>query len=635
MLSLIRSCLLVAGFLLSAAAIADERILDYHSDISVNRYGSMLVTEYITVRAEGKNIKRGIYRDFPTRYRDRHGNNYQVGFEVIGIEKNDRKESWHTSRLSNGVRIYIGSKNVLLSPGEYTYSITYRTDRQLGFFEDHDELYWNVTGNDWAFPIDFASARVSLPDGIPVDRITAEGYTGPTGSKARDYRVEINSNRDIYFETEKTLPPGHGFTIVTGWPKGFVHEPTRSEKVQYFLQDNPGVDTAVIGLVLLLAYYGFMWLVAGRDPEAGVIIPLYEPPAGYSPASMRFIRNMGYDNTCFAAAIINLAVKGYLNITERSGEYTLEQTGNRNVSMAPGEKAITGKLLPHGSRVSLRQSNHERISKAIADHKSSLKLDYEKRYFVTNRGLFIIGIVITVLVLVATFYSRRGASGGGEWFFLVWLSGWTVGVFTLVKSAYVAWLNTRSSKWSIIPAIFTTVFAVPFVAAEIFVIKQLAETTSYTLVFLILLAIAINWLFYELLKAPTRAGRRLLDKIEGFKNYIELAEKDELEQRYPKGRTPELFESFLPYALALGVEQQWAEHFTDILNRVDAAEGRYSPHWYHGDHLTGDIGRFASSFGSSLSSAIAASSTAPGSSSGGGGGGSSGGGGGGGGGGGW
>ncbi|HKK16723.1 MAG TPA: DUF2207 domain-containing protein [Gammaproteobacteria bacterium] len=635
-MSLINRCLLVAGLLLPIAASADERILDYHSDITVMQDGNMQVTEHITVRAEGKKIKRGIYRDFPTRYRDRHGNNYQVGFEVLAVEKNDRKEPWHSNRLSNGVRIYIGSSNVHLSPGKYSYSITYRTNRQLGFFEAHDELYWNVTGNDWAFPIDFASARVSLPDGIPVNRISAEGYTGPAGSKARNYRAEINSNQDIYYETTTSLPPGHGFTIVTGWPKGFVHEPTREEKLQYFLQDNRGIEAAVIGLVLLLIYYGFIWLVVGKDPEAGVIVPLYEPPAGYSPASMRFIRNMGYDNTCFATAIINLAVKGFLTIREYDGEYTLEKTGNSSVKLAPGEKAISDKLLAYGNRISLRQTNHEKISKSIADHKSSLKLDYEKRYFVTNRLFFIIGIMITILVLAATFYSRGGETGGGEWFLLAWLTGWTFGVFTLLKSAYITWLKAKTSKWNIIPAIFISVFAIPFVGAEIFVIKQLAESTSYSLVFLILLAIGINWLFYELLKAPTHAGRRLLDKIEGFKNYIELAEKDELDQRYPAGRTPALFESFLPYALALGIEQQWAEHFTDILNRVDASGNRYSPGWYHGDHLlTGDIGQFASSFGSSLSGAIAASSTAPGSSSGGGGGGSSGGGGGGGGGGGW
>jgi len=155
--------------------------------------------------------------------------------------------------------------------------------------------------------------------------------------------------------------------------------------------------------------------------------------------------------------------------------------------------------------------------------------------------------------------------------------------------------------------------------------------------FVLLIAVIINCLFYELLKAPTLAGRKLLDKIEGFRQYIDIAERHELDFKYPKGRSPELFEEYLPYALALDIEQQWGESFADVLARTQISGGReYSPTWYHGTHWNNsNIGGFTSSLGSSFAGALASSSAAPGSSSGGGGGGSSGGGGGGGGGGGW
>ena len=150
----------------AASAMADERILDYQSDIEVFVDGSMQVTETIRVRAEQKEIKRGIYRDFPTDYKDRFGNRYRVGFEVVEAKRDGHREDWHTKDQGNGVRVYLGDKNVYLDKGAYTYAITYRTNRQLGFFDDHDELYWNVTGNHWSFPIDAVSVRVTLPEGL-------------------------------------------------------------------------------------------------------------------------------------------------------------------------------------------------------------------------------------------------------------------------------------------------------------------------------------------------------------------------------------------------------------------------------------------------------------------------------------
>src|SRR5690606_9748606 len=108
------------------------------------------VTEHITVHAEGTRIRRGIYRDFPTRYRDRHGNRVVVGFEMLGLTRNGQPEPWFTENLSNGVRINTGNDDFLQVPGEHAYTLHYRTTRQLGFFDEHDELYWNAIGTGWA-----------------------------------------------------------------------------------------------------------------------------------------------------------------------------------------------------------------------------------------------------------------------------------------------------------------------------------------------------------------------------------------------------------------------------------------------------------------------------------------------------
>jgi len=226
----------------------------------------------------------------------------------------------------------------------------------------------------------------------------------------------------------------------------------------------------------------------------------------------------------------------------------------------------------------------------------------------------------------------------------VWLSIWSIGVVFLAVMVVKLWgqvfsaarsLGTRVG--SIGAAIFMTLFALPFFGGEIFALYTLARSSPALAALPIVIA-AVNIVFFHLLKAPTLLGRRMLDKIEGFKMFLAATETDRLQRMYPAGRTPELYEKFLPFAFALGVEQQWAEQFNDVLSAAARPDGSggYHPRWYSGSGWDNSrMGSFAGSMGSALSSAISSSSTAPGSSSGGGGGGSSGGGGGGGGGGAW
>jgi len=616
------------------AAHADERILSFDSMISVQADASMIVEETIKVRAEGREIRRGIYRDFPTDYKDRFGNRYRVGFEVQQVLRDGRHEDYHTQSLGNGVRVYIGNKNRFLKPGIYRYTLRYRTDRQLGFFKDHDELYWNVTGNGWSFPIDTVRAWVELP-GVPPDDITQEAYTGYAGAKGRNYRAEVDADGLAYFETTRPLRPHEGLTIVTMWPKGYVTAPSSEQQVRYFLKDNQSALLGLLGLALMLGYYVWIWSRVGRDPEAGVIIPRYEPPAKASPAAMRYVYRMGYDNKAFAAAIVNLAVKGLVEISEDEDVYTLARTNKTATELAPGERAILDTLTSHRT-LELKQENHSTIRLLIEKHKQSLKNDYEKTYFLTNTAWMIPAVLLTILTLLAMALSLpAGDARGIAMFMLVWLTGWSFGVIMLLRQVWNSWRLVRAGG-SIGGALFITLFFVPFVGGEIGGIIALYSKAGAVMPVALVIAVAINYAFYHWLKAPTMRGRKFLDEAEGLRMYLEVAEKDELNFKHPPEKTPELFERLLPYAMALDVEQHWAEKFSSVFLSLGPDGQRYHPAWYYGPSWNvANVGAFTGSVGGALTSAISSSSTAPGSSSGGGGGGSSGGGGGGGGGGGW
>ncbi len=612
-----------------------ERIITYQSYITIHKDRTLTVTETIKVICANQQIQHGIFRTFPTRYKDRFLNTVRIKFQIIEVMKNGLPEPYHTEKVSNGIKLYIGSKDVFLRPGEYTYTIVYQTDRQIGFFEDFDELYWNVTGNEWEFAIEQAEAVIELPPEATV--LNKIAYTGRQGSQGRDYTIGHDAKGNVKFTTTYPLMSGEGLTVAVSWQKGVIPEPSTEQKMGDLFSDNQNALAALLGLIILFIYYFVVWSKVGKDPEKGVIYPQFAPPPGFTPSATRYVMRMGYSDRVFAAAIVNMAVKGYLRIAEEKGEFTLSRKSGDDSILSSGEKKIARKLFGSRYSIVLKQKNHRTIGAAISELKKSLKRDFEKLHFLRNSNYLVPGILITILTFVAVIFTSSERAGAAM--MTLWLSGWTAGTGFLVYNAIKAWKNAFTDPGSGISkkagALGGTLFTLPFVGGELFGLYAFTAMTSLLTVLLILIFILLNIIFYRLLKAPTILGRRMMDQIEGFKMYLETAEEDRLNMLNSPHKTPELFEKFLPYALALDVENAWAEKFANIL-ASSSQDTSYSPAWYSGRNWRsmGTSG-FASGLGSSLSSAISSSSTAPGSRSGSGGGGSSGGGGGGGGGGGW
>jgi hypothetical protein len=643
-------------FLLAALAAAvplvaqdqaepDERILAFDSRVTVNQDRSMQVVETIRVRSAGESIKHGIYRDFPTRYSDHLGNRYTVMFDIISLTRDGQDEPYHTEDRSNGVRVYFGSSSYMLPNGIHTYRFTYRTNRQLGFFKDHDELYWSVTGNGWKFPIDVATAAIVLPQKVRSLVMELDGYTGYAGEKGKSFTAGRDSQGNPVFRAEGLLPE-QGLSIVVTWPKGLIEEPSRQQKLAWFLSDNKGVIAGGCGLAVVLIYFLVVWSMVGRDPAPGTIVPLYEPQDGLSAAGMRYLEQMGFDNKVFTAGILGLAAKGYLRIEyDASHNYKLVRKqgyGPVEKNLSPDEKALAGQLFDDGGTLRLAHDNHSRLERAKSALTNSLHGTMEKVYFFTNGSYLWPGVALTALSVVALLIMKGGSAIVLGAFMSVWLTGWTVGVCALLISVVRAWAGVRAEGALAVPgAFFLTLFSLPFLAGECFGVFMLWTGAGAAAVLVIFAGIGINVLFHYLLKAPTRAGRQLMDRVEGFRLFLKAVDGDRMNRMSaPPSMTPELFERFLPYALALGVEHAWAQQFAQVLGAAAGSSGQsrsaYAPTWYSGAGIGAfSASDFTSSFSSSFSSAVSSASAPASSGSGSGGGGSSGGGGGGGGGGGW
>jgi hypothetical protein len=211
----------VVAILLSAAAPAAEKIVSFHSDITLHVDGKVEVVETIQVNVEHNKIRRGIFRDFPTIYKTAWLTKSTVSFEVKRVLRNGQPEPYHTDPLAGGMRVYIGDKNRLVPRGLQTYTIAYRTNRQMAFLDTHDRFAWNVTGNGWNFVIEQATAVIHLPDEVPTAAIMdQEAWTGFAGETDADYRTVIKP-QTILITSTQALRPYQGLTVRIEFVKGF------------------------------------------------------------------------------------------------------------------------------------------------------------------------------------------------------------------------------------------------------------------------------------------------------------------------------------------------------------------------------------------------------------------------------
>lgn len=563
-----------------------EIITSFVSKIIVRRDATMQVQETISYTNAGIQGLHGIFRDFPTRYKDRWGNTIVIGFQVEQVLRDDSPVPYHLESRENGRRLYIGDAASIVPPGEYVYTILYTTNRQLGFFSDHDELYWNVTGNGWRFPIMHASVQVTIPEGIFADKIEAEGYTGYQGEHGRDYAIQVTRDGVSIGETTKPLAPKEGFTIVVSWPKGFVQEPSFLTKVWYVLRDNLGILWLLLGLIILSIVHFLKYQAFRRIQKAwaGTIIPRFYPPDDLSPSMLYYINKMRFDTKAFAAEIVHMAVRGLLIIhygerdtfwkTHVIKGYSLEK--KKHLTEYDTEKNILhtrlqNTLFKKDSKLVITQANHEQLHAAIVVLKQSLST-HDENCFYANTDIRVGGIL----------------------------------------------------------------FAILFCGIAIFIIPQTLDSALSYLLFALYALISI--LFNIALRGYTKEGMKLNEEIEGFKLFLATTETERLKiVGTPPTKTPELYETYLPYAIALGVEDAWSAQFAPIFARYEQEGHPYIPVWYVGAHpfSAHGISNFSHNLGSAFSNSIASSATPPGSSSGRGGRGSSGGGGGGGGGGSW
>jgi uncharacterized membrane protein YgcG len=638
---------LLAVILLALAVLpaqAAEEIRSFRTDIAISADGTIRVMETLVVNVEGNQIQRGIFRDIPLRFEDESGRLREVDFDVVSVRRNGRDEPYSEERGSGILRIRIGDANVVLPRTTHTYEITYETNRQIRFFDSHDEFYWNVTGNGWDFPIREAVANIRLPQGVEAEDVTF--FTGPFGSTEQAARAEeLDGGNFVRVRATRQLGPREGLTVAVAMPKGSIAPPSAEQLRSWWLRDNLAMLIAGAGLALVLFYYVWAWARVGRDPPAGTMVPRWTPPNGVSPALANYIEQRGFKGQgwdAFSAAILNLAVKGHVELDQFAGDLTIRRKTNGLVSDLPvGEASILGNLPVKDDTLTVDKANGETVQKVGKSFRSAMEREHRNRFYRHNPGYLIVGVLLSAATIAATLIF--GGIGEETIFALAGLTIPTivVGVFAINAGRQFRRAKSLASR---IAAVIFAAFAGFIGLTVITGIVTTALAVDFDMPVVVALAglALVNLVFFFLMGAPTPIGRRLMDEIAGLKHYLSVAEEDRMNMQGAPTMSPRHFETLLPYAVALGVEKPWSRAFDAWLATAAAAgAAAYAgPAWYHGNAFSpGSIGTGLGGMAGSLSNSFTASLPAPKSSSsgfgGGGGGGFSGGGGGGGGGGGW
>jgi uncharacterized membrane protein len=532
------------------------RISDFHSTIAIEQDGTTLVSERISLVFIGQ--FQGIHRRIPINYPGPERSNYRLFIHVVGVKDENGQPLRYENHVQGDYRVL-----TIYIPGAVdtskTVEITYQMRNAVRYFPQYDEFYWNVTGNDWPVPIDHASALVIFPDKA-AGSLRAQAFTGVYASTQHDATVDIKGH-DVDVETSNPLPMRGGLTVDVYIPQGILENPGPFTRLGWFIGSNPVVLAPVVSFVVMF----LLWYLVGRDPDPGMsVAPMYSPPANMTPAEVGTLVDDSVDARDMMSTLIDLAVKGYVKIEET-------QTG----TIFHHKDYIFHRLKPVAEWGSLAPHERAMLSKIFGADLQTRQLSDLKNDFYT--------VVPMIKSDIMSQLKEKGMyTVDPDSAHAYWIVGILIVVAVVLLAQYVG-------HWTVFDSGVVAVISLAISALIIF-------------------------LFGRVMTAKSLQGARTWVAIKGFQEFLSRVEADRL-ARMPA----DTFEKFLPYAMALGVEQRWAKAFAGIQQTP--------PAWYVGPSypgvwnpimFTNSIGTMTSIAHNTFVSAPRASSTGSGFSSGGG-----------------
>lgn len=427
---------LCLGFPLRPAhAEVEERIKEFAADVQVQANGTVNVTERLTYDFYD-NERHGIFRTIPMRYRAR-GGTYALRFSHVTVtDETGSLIPFQQSTPGNDLQIKIGDPEMWVT-GRQTYVLSYTVARAINFFDDHDEFYWNVTGNEWQIPMDQVNSTLALPSSASTLNVKAECFVGELGSTTRCDEISI-TDKTVKFSSANLLAV-EGLTIVVSLPKGVVTQPTREEQLFATLRDN---NILLFPIVVLVFFVG-LWWKRGRDPKGrGTIIPEYEAPDGLTPAEVGTIVDEHVSRRDLSAMIIHFAVCGVLDITRipkklQRDDYRFKKMKSAETLRNDFERIFIEKMFGSKTEVRLSDLKNKFAQDLQTIEKEIYKAMQAKQYFIRNpQSVRVIYMILGGVV--AGGLTPLVGGRGGLWIASVLIAGVIIFIFGFLMPARTA-----------------------------------------------------------------------------------------------------------------------------------------------------------------------------------------------------
>jgi hypothetical protein len=514
----LRCAVLLAATVAALAAPAAGRelkIQKFSAEVFVQQDSALNVTE--TIEANFVGSWHGLYRSIPIEYVTPQGFNYSLFVKFDGAtDAAGQPLKVESSRDRHYLKwkIYVDDANDAVR----TIVLHYRVTNALKYFEDHDELYWNVTGDEWDVPIESANAQILLPPGVT--GIRALAFTGSYGSRAQNAEV-VTSDNSVKVSMLRPLAFREGLTVVVGWDKGFVKEPTTSDLISQFLASN----WPIFFPIPIFLFMFWLWYTRGRDPRVGPVAVQYSPPDGMTPAEAGTLVDDEAAMRDITATIVDLAVRGYLTIEEKESQHMMGLYSNKEYVFHMKRKPAEWKGLKSHELLLLAGIFTNGAAPDV--ELSTLQNEFYKNLPGIKESIF------DALMEHGYFqhrpdYVRSSFMAGGA----------IIGMLLFILGV------SLSQKMGMAPA--------PFLIAAV-------------------VSAAIIGGFGWFMPARTAEGAKALAGVLGFEDFLTHVEADRMDRI---AQTPETFEKFLPFAMALGVEKKWVGAFKNIYSQP--------PSWYQG-----------------------------------------------------
>ncbi len=546
--------------LLPAAATAQRQLTieRFDAELVVLRNGGTIVTERITARFDGQ--WNGLFRSIPINYDAPHGANYRLRLELESATDATGSPLRVEDNTENGTRTFkIWVPNA--RDATHTIVLRYRVPNALRFFEEHDELYWNVTGNQWEVPIKSASASIMLPTDVTGTRATA--FTGAYGTRSQEAQVNVAGN-SVQIVTTGGLAFREGLTAVVGWNPGVVARPTMVARASSTLLSN----LVFVFPIIVLLVMARLWHRYGRDPRKLPITTAYEPPAELRPAEMGTLLDNSPDIRDITATLVDLAVRGYLTIEEQTDEKLFGLFSSKNYIFHLKRDASQWHDL-RAHEQALLQGVFQNGSASVEDRE--LKNRFYRDIPGIQKGIF-------AQLVEHGHYQRRPDHVRTRWIGAGVLGAVAIGFLGVV-------INARSGIDSPTPIAAGALSGLIIIGFGIF------------------------------MPARTVRGARTLEQVLGFEEFLRRVESDRFERII---KTPELFEKYLPFAMALRVDDNWCRAFQEICTTPPQWYNTAHPHGFSLHTFGGSLNRMAVATGAAMTAAPRSSSGSSGFSSGGG-----------------